>query len=192
MASRIRRARDPAFSDSIAASILRDGSGLNRLRQPWPFRVRDGLRLLQTLLAALLGLKIRFHAPLVERLASGLVIAQDPGRHAFEQHPIEGCRQPGMGLPEQFESGAQIDDRNVGGLNRQEHAIRIFVFLLVPARDIGAGPEEDVRMGNRIDGLAIEGGGGALHRLKHERDRIALRPLPVVGLPNSSQQQVPG
>jgi hypothetical protein len=47
-------------------------------------------------------------------------------------------------------------------------------------------------MGNRIDRLSIEGGGGALHSLEHERDRIGLRPFPVLGLPNSSQQQVAG
>src|ERR1035441_7627639 len=36
--------------------------------------------------------------------------------------------------------------RNVSGLNRQEHPVRIFAFLLAPARNVGAGPEEDVRI----------------------------------------------
>ena len=98
---------------------------LETLRQPWPFCVRDALRLLQTLLAVLLGLFIRFHAPLVESLASGFVVAEDPGRHAFEQHPIEGCRQPGMRLREEFKSGAKVDDGNVSGLNRQKNPTRI-------------------------------------------------------------------
>ena len=80
------------------------------LRQPWPLCVRDVLRSLQTLLAVLPGLCMRFHAPLVESLASGFVVAEDPGRHAFEQHPIEGCRQAGMRPPEQFKRGAQVDD----------------------------------------------------------------------------------
>src|ERR1035437_9058258 len=163
---------------------------LEPLREPWRLCVLDALRLLQAILPVLIGLKIRFHAPLRECLTCGLVIAQDPGRHPFEQHPIEGRRQPGMRLREQFERGAQINDRNVGGLNRQEHPVRIFVFLLAPARDVGAGAEEDVSMGNRIDRLAVEGGGGPLHRLEHESNRIALRPLPVFRLPNSSQQQV--
>src|ERR1039458_7286048 len=118
---------------------------LEPLRQPRPFGRRESLRLLQPLLAVLLGFKIRFHAPFGERLASGLVITQGPGRQPFEQRPIEGCRQPWMRLREQFERGAQINDRNVSGLNRQEHPLRIFVFLLAPAREMGAGAEEDVR-----------------------------------------------
>jgi hypothetical protein len=45
-------------------------------------------------------------------------------------------------------------------------------------------------MGNRIDRLSIEGGGSALDCSEHERDRIALRPLPILGLSNSRQQHV--
>jgi hypothetical protein len=66
----------------------------------------------------------------------------------------------------------------------------ILVFLLVPARGVGAGPEEDVGVGNRIDRLAVEAGGGVLHCLEHERHRIALRPIPILGPSYSSQQQI--
>ena len=45
-------------------------------------------------------------------------------------------------------------------------------------------------MGYRIDHPTVEGAGGAFHGSEHERDRIALRQLPILGLPDSSQQKV--
>ncbi len=95
-----------------------------------------------------------------------------------------------MGFPEEFESGAQVNDGNVGGLNRQKHPVRSLAFPLVPTRNIRARAEEDVGMGHAIDSLPIETGGSALHRAKHERDWVAFDCSQSSGRPTSARSRL--